>query len=609
MKGVPHMAKTSASVKEKTGVSRLLELAGPKKNKLIAACFLSILSSAARLVPFFTIYGVIRELITHYTFIAAINTEKIYTMVLWTFAAALVYGVCAFTSSALAHGSAYDIIYELRLKLMEKLAHIPSGYFTNTTQGAIKKIISDDVEQIEIFIAHHICDIASAVATPVFTLLYLFIMDWRLALVMLIPIFVSILLLSCGLKNPKGAQTQIDMHNSKEKMEGTIVEFIHGMPVVKIFNRTLSAFKRYEQDVSSYINTVERTAYHFAPSMGAYYAFFGAQILFLLPATLLLIPTASSYLDFLPAILLFFLVGGGLKEPLENMMNMVIHSKRITEGVSRIDGILHQPELAETGGGNPGTYDITFEGVSFSYTKEGHQAVKNTSFHLPRGSVTGIVGPSGGGKSTLAQLLLRFYDAQSGTIKIGGVNIREIPPHKLMTLISYVFQNSFLFHDTVENNIRMGNLDAAHEEVVKAAKGAGIHDVIMNLPKGYETRIGDQNAYLSGGEKQRIAIARVFLKNTPIVILDEATAYADAENEAKIQQAFARLAKNKTVLIIAHRLRTVENADQILVLEEGKLLGSGTHEQLLQSCTQYQNMISANERRDRWTIRKKEVSE
>lgn len=598
------MSKTKSTPKEKTGVARLLELAGPKKNKLLAACLLSVLSSAARLIPFFTIYEVIRELLTHYTAAQTVNPARIYTLVGYTFAAALIYGVCAFLSSAMAHSSAYDIIYELRVRLMERMARIPSGYFTGTTQGAIKKVVSDDVEMIEVFIAHHIADIAAAIATPVFTLIYLFIMDWRLALVTLAPIFISTFLLAAGLKNPKGAQTQVDMHDAKEKMEGTIVEYIHGMPVVKIFNRTLSAFRRYEQDVAGYVDTVGHTAHHFATGMGLYYAFFGAQLLFLLPAILMLVPAAGSYPVFLPIILLFFLVGGGLKEPMENMMQMVVHSRRITEGVARIDRILKQTEISESGSGNPEFYDIAFDNVSFSYKEDGLPAVKNISFHLPQGTVTGIVGPSGGGKSTLAQLLLRFYEPQQGSIKIGGVDIRDIPPQRLLDLVSYVFQDSFLFHDTVENNIRMGNRKASSIQVEQAAKNAGIHDVIMALSKGYDTVIGEKDAYLSGGEKQRIAIARVFLKDTPIVILDEATAYADAENEAKIQQAFARLAKNKTVLIIAHRLKTIESANRILVLEKGELIGADTHGELLGSCPAYRDMIAANERRDRWTIRK-----
>lgn len=353
----------------------------------------------------------------------------------------------------------------------------------------------------------------------------------------------------------------------------------------------------------SFTDVVERTARANARPMGAYYAFFGAQLLFLLPAALLLIPTADSYLDFLPVILLFFLVGGGLKEPLENMMQMVILSSRILEGVRRMDNILRQPEPDQKGSGNPTAFDVEFSNVEFAYTK-GIPAVDHVSFRLPQGTVTGLVGPSGGGKSTLAQLLLRFYEPQAGSIRIGGVNIRDIPPDRLADLVAYVFQDSVLFTDTIENNIRMGNTVATMAEVEQAAKNAGIHEVIQALPKGYQTVVGRDNAYLSGGEKQRLAIARVFLKDAPIVILDEATAYADAENEAKIQAAFAKLARNKTVLMIAHRLKTVERADQLLVMERGRLVGAGTHEKLLDSCTTYQKLVEANQRRDRWSIGK-----
>ena len=241
--------------------------------------------------------------------------------------------------------------------------------------------------------------------------------------------------------------------------------------------------------------------------------------------------------------------------------------------------------------------------MEFAYT-EGIPAVDHVSFHLPQGTVTGLVGPSGGGKSTLAQLLLRFYEPQRGTIRIGGVDIREIPPARLMELVAYVFQDSVLFTDTIENNIRMGNTKATMEEVEQAARNAGIHEVIQALPQGYQTVVGRDDAYLSGGEKQRLAIARVFLKDAPIIILDEATAYADAENEAKIQAAFAKLAQNKTVLMIAHRLKTVERADQILVMDKGKLVGAGTHEELLTGCETYKHLVDANLRRDRWSIGK-----
>ena len=593
----------SKSPKEKQGVARLFELAGQRGRKLTLACVLSVLSSAARIVPFFTIYGVVRELLAHYQEPSMVDQDAILTLCAVTFGAALVYGLCAFISSALSHTAAYEIIYDLRLQLMEKLSRVSSGFFTSTTQGAIKKVVSDDSNQIEAFLAHHLCEIAAAVATPVFTLLYLFGMDWRLAIVTLLPILVSLVLLSACLKQPDKAALQVELHDAQERMQGTVVEYIHGMSVIKVFNRTLSAFRRFEEDLNHFTEVVDRTARANAKSMGAYYAFFGAQLLFLLPAVLLLIPMAESYLDFLPVILLFFLVGSGLKEPMENLMQMVILSGRIVEGVSRIDNMLRQPEPDQDGAGDPTTFDVEFSDVEFAYT-EGIPAVDHVSFHLPQGTVTGLVGPSGGGKSTLAQLLLRFYAPQGGTIRIGGVDIREIPPARLMELVAYVFQDSVLFTDTIENNIRMGNTKATMKEVEQAARNAGIHEVIQALPQGYQTVVGRDDAYLSGGEKQRLAIARVFLKDAPIIILDEATAYADAENEAKIQAAFAKLAQNKTVLMIAHRLKTVERADQILVMDKGKLVGAGTHEELLTGCETYKHLVDANLRRDRWSIGK-----
>ena len=593
----------SKSPKEKQGVARLFELAGQRGRKLTLACVLSVLSSAARIVPFFTIYGVVRELLAHYQEPSMVNQNAILMLCAVTFGAALVYGLCAFISSALSHTAAYEIIYDLRLQLMEKLSRVSSGFFTSTTQGAIKKVVSDDSNQIEAFLAHHLCEIAAAVATPVFTLLYLFGMDWRLAIVTLLPILISLVLLSACLKQPDKAALQVELHDAQERMQGTVVEYIHGMSVIKVFNRTLNAFQRYEGDLNHFTEVVDRTARANSRPMGAYYAFFGAQLLFLLPAVLLLIPTAESYLDFLPVILLFFLVGSGLKEPMENLMQMVILSGRIVEGVNRIDNILRQPEPDQNGAGDPATFDVEFSDVEFAYT-EGIPAVDHVSFHLPQGTVTGLVGPSGGGKSTLTQLLLRFYAPQGGTIRIGGVDIREIPPARLMELVAYVFQDSVLFTDTIENNIRMGNTKVTMEEVEQAARNAGIHEVIQALPQGYQTVVGRDDAYLSGGEKQRLAIARVFLKDAPIIILDEATAYADAENEAKIQAAFAKLAQNKTVLMIAHRLKTVERADQILVMDKGKLAGAGTHEELLTCCETYKNLVDANLRRDRWSIGK-----
>lgn len=595
----------SKKSKQKNGIARLMELAGRRKGQLTIACILSVLASAARLVPFFTIYGLFREIILHYNDLSAISTTTIYYLIGTTAISAIIYGVFGFWSTALSHRAAYNILFEIRIQLMEKLSRLPSGYFTKTTQGALKKIIQDDVEKIEEFIAHHLSDTVAGISMPIFTLLFLFIMDWRLALATLAPLIIAICVISFGLQNPKGAQTQVDMHQTRETMNGTIVEYVCGMQVIKVFNRTVSAFARFGNSINSYAEAVKKATIFFAPGMGIYYTALGAQLLLILPIGLVIGLTATSYIDFLPLLLLFFLVGTGLREPLENMMSMALSTNNISVGVSRIDEILSQPEIqAPSLPKDPKTYDITYENVSFSYNNDEQYALKHINFSLKQNTITGLVGPSGGGKSTIAQLLLRFYEPQQGTIKIGGVNIRDIAPGKLMELIGYVFQDAVLFRDTIANNIRMGNCAASIEQVKEAAKSACIHDVITSLPNGYDTIIGEDDTYLSGGEKQRIAIARVFLKNPPIIILDEATAYADAENESLIQKSFSRLATGKTVLIIAHRLKSIESADHILVLQDGSLVSQGNHSQLLTNSTIYQDMVNANDRRDKWSLQK-----
>lgn len=591
------------SKKERYGFFRLLEMVKKKRGKLLFACTLSVLSSAAKLVPYFTIYGIIVTLLVSYQNTEAIDSNRLFSLTGITFGAAFVYGLCAYSSSSLAHTAAYDIIYELRMKLTKKLGRLSAGYFTNKTQGEIKKILIDDTEQVEIFVAHHLCDIAAAISTPFFTLLYLFVMDWRLALLTLVPIIISLFLLVICLILPDKSALQVEMHDSQEAMQGTIVQYIHGMPIIKIFNQSFSAFRKYEEDIERFVTAVDKTARANAWLMSAYYTFFGSQLLLLFPASVWLLLRANDYAEYLPIVLLFLLVGTGLKEPLESMMQMVIISGKIIEGVKRMDSILHEPEPKYGKTSAPNQFDVVIDHVSFSYTPD-IKAVDNISCKLTQGTVTGIVGPSGSGKSTLAGLLLRFYDPEAGSIKIGGIKLQNFSAEILSHLVSYVFQDTFLLHDTVEKNIRMGNQDISMEKVIEAAKAAEIHDVIMALPNGYQSVIGEDNTFLSGGEQQRIAIARVFLRNTPIVILDEATAYADAENEAKIQNAFARLAKNKTVLIIAHRLKTIEKSDQILIMKEGRLIGNGTHAKLLDTCTEYKEMVYANERREHWTVKK-----
>lgn len=594
------------STKKKEGISRLMELASANRMELTFACLLSVLSSLFKIVPFFTIYLILQKLISIFYSGKDFTFESVSYLVYITAASALLYGICAYSSAMISHGAAFDILYDLRMKLMEKMGKISSGYYTSNTQGSIKKLLIDDVEQIEIFIAHSMCEVAAAIATPVFTIIVLFITDWRLTLVSLIPILCSFVILAMALRKPDGAKHQKNMADSKTKMEGTIVEYIHGMNVIKIFGGTRNAFKRFETDMNAYTKAVHDTAYYNANGMGLYYAFFGAQILFLLPASIIMMNNAGSYVEVLPKVLFFLIVCAGLKEPLENMMNVSIDSTKINVGMKRIDELLYKPEIAYTGEGKSvSCFDIEFDNVEFTYPGSETKACNEVSFKLPQGSVNALVGPSGGGKSTIAQLLLHFYELDSGSIRIGGTDIKDIAHSELVKNIAYVFQDSFIFNDTIENNIRMGNENASFEKIKAAARAANIADTIDALPDGYNTVVTDSSG-LSGGEKQRIAIARAILKNAPIVVLDEATAYADAENEAKIQKAFSRLSEGKTVIMIAHRLKTIRNADNILVMNEGRLEASGSHEELMQNCRLYRDMVDANDHRDSWIMRRNE---
>lgn len=587
--------------KQKQGLARLFELAGKKKGKLVAASFFSVLSSFSRIIFYFSIYLVIKIVLQNYSNLAGIDKMLIIKYSLFSLAGIILYALCAFISSSISHVAAYDLLYEIRIALMEKMSRISAGFFDSVTQGSIKKIMADDVESIEEFVAHSFSELVAGIATPLFIIIYLFTVNWKLSLIILLPIIISIFLLGMCLTQKDKALLQKKMSQAMEKMTSTIVEYVHGMPVIKVFNRSLKGFKRYENDINEFVDVVDETAHANALPISLYYVFFGAQTLFLLPPCIYMLKGAASYSEALLTVILFLFIGQGLKEPLENMMNMAVGTNRIKEAVARIDNILYQKELTCDENKSPAAYDVEFEDVTFSYTGKTN-AVEKVSFKAQPGSINAIVGHSGGGKSTLMELLLRFYDVNEGAIKIGGINIKNISQKNLMNLISYVFQDSFLFNDTIENNIRMGNQKATKEDVVMAAKAAGIHEVIENLPDAYDSVVGENNVYLSGGEKQRIAIARLFLKDSPIIVLDEATAYADAENETKIQAAFAKLAKNKTVFIIAHRLKTIENADNILVIHKGQLAAQGKHSELLEKCQIYKDMVAANERRDSWSI-------
>lgn len=573
-------------------MKRLLQIAGQRKSLLLASCTLAVIHSVLSLVPYALVFYIIKELTQSQPNFTTVQQYVIYAIVI-----VIVSMVAFLLSGILSHIAAFNILYGLRKTITKKVGILPMGYLSHRNSGAFKKIISDDVERIETFVAHQIPDFVKAVALPLLTLGYLFSEDWHLALISCLPLLVLVVImpLMFGSKNQNLTQKY---HHSLEEMSAGIVEYVRAMPVMKIFQQSAETFDKYGKKVLTFHRFVSDWIRHSSPPFAIFMSFASNAMLPVLALGL--------YLYFhngltLATLLFFLILGTGYMRPVFAMSNMAMQLQLIEQGVQQIDKILEAPVLPETHTPQePSHYDIRFDKVSFAYDGE-HYVLNDINFIAKEGSITALVGPSGAGKSTVGQLLSRFWDIQEGNISIGGVDIRQLSTEKLMQKVSFVFQDSFMFAQTMYENIRMG-MNKTKEEVIEAAKAAQIHDFIMSLPKGYDTLFGQQGVHLSGGEQQRFQLARAILKNAPILILDEATAFADPENEYKIQLAFSELIKGKTVLVIAHRLSTITSADQIIVFEKGEINAIGTHNELLQSSELYQRMWNAHNRAQDWNI-------
>ena len=573
-------------------MKRLLQIAGQRKSLLLASCTLAVIHSVLSLVPYALVFYIIKELTQSQP-----NFSTIQQYVIYAIAIVIVSMVAFLLSGILSHIAAFNILYGLRKTITEKVGILPMGYLSHRNSGAFKKIISDDVERIETFVAHQIPDFVKAVALPLLTLGYLFSEDWRLALISCLPLLVLVVImpLMFGSKNQNLTQKY---HHSLEEMSAGIVEYVRAMPVMKIFQQSAETFDKYGKKVLTFHRFVSDWIRHSSPPFAIFMSFASNAML---PVLVL-----GLYLYFhngltLATLLFFLILGTGYMRPVFAMSNMAMQLQLIEQGVQQIDKILEARVLPETHTPQePSHYDIRFDKVSFAYDGE-HYVLNDINFIAKEGSITALVGPSGAGKSTVGQLLSRFWDVQEGSISIGGVDIRQLSTEKLMQKVSFVFQDSFMFAQTMYENIRMG-MNKTKEEVIEAAKAAQIHDFIMSLPKGYDTLFGQQGVHLSGGEQQRFQLARAILKDAPILVLDEATAFADPENEYKIQLAFSELIKGKTVLVIAHRLSTITSADQIIVFEKGEINAIGTHNELLQSSELYQRMWNAHNRAQDWNI-------
>jgi ATP-binding cassette subfamily B protein len=594
------------AVERKKGMARLWELALIKKGLVIFSCVLSVLSVAASFTPFIAIYYIIRELAAYFNYAGALNSPLMIKLGWLAFGGAAAAILLNFISLFSSHIAAFNTLYKLKLDFMRHIASLPLGFHTKTSTGKLRKVVDDNIEKLEGFIAHQLPDLAGSFAMPIFTLIILFIFDLRLGAASLVPILLSYIIQITAFGKKSSKIFMENYQTSLEEMNNAAVEYVRGISVVKAFNQTVYSFRKFHETIKSYGKFVKDYTMGFESYMGIFLAVINHVYLFLMPVIIFLAAGAEDYSKFAMASIFYLIFSVSLSTPFVKLLYVSQTGRQIADGIERMDKILDFPPLpAPLSPKTADEYSVTFEDVKFSYNynAEGEAAaLHGVTFTAKQGEITALVGASGSGKSTLAHLIPRFYDVSAGAVKIGGVDIREMSDDYLMSIVSFVFQDVHLFKLSILDNIKIGDKNASFEDVVRAAKAAQCHDFIEKLPQGYNTVIGTKNIHLSGGENQRLVIARAVLKNTPILVLDEATAFADPENERRIQAALGELMKDKTVIIIAHRLSTVCGADKIVVLEKGEIAEVGSHSRLLKDGGRYSRMWEQYSKALSWSL-------
>jgi ATP-binding cassette subfamily B protein len=594
----------------KTGLARLWEFAMMKKPLVFGSLLLSAMASIVSFVPYLAMYRVVRELLNSLPDIARADAALLIRCGWTAFFGAAGNILLYFAALMLSHLAAFGTLYQLKVDFMSHLARVPLGFHALIGSGKLRKITDENIEKIEGFIAHQLPDLAAAIVAPAVMFVILFAVDWRFGLATTAGIVVA-LAQYAGLYN-KSVKAMIDEYQSAlEEMNNASVEYIRGIAVVKAFRQTAYSFRRLHETIKRYTSLIIPYTLSWETGYSAAVVIINNVVVFIIPVAILIGGFATSpagYAAFAGTVVFYLL----FTQAVGGILVKVIYANgaimQISGGAEAMDKILAEPELPRSPQPqSPRDYDVTFTDVSFSYDKEKDiEALSGVSFTARQGEITAIVGPSGGGKSTIAHLIPRFFDVSGGSITIGGVDIREIDQRALMDSVSFVFQDVYLFKQSVMDNIRMGNPSATDEQIIEAAKAAQCHEFVEKLPQGYRTVIGTKGVHLSGGEKQRIAIARAIVKDAPVVVLDEATAFSDPENEHLIQRAFERLMKNKTVIMIAHRLSTVRGADQIIVIDKGRVAQRGVHDELLKQDGRYADMWRVYTETARWHIAKTE---
>lgn len=582
-------------------VKILFSFAAPCKGKMALSVFCAILSVAGGFIPFWAVYEIL---------LAFINQNvTLNGILIWCLVGAAGYLLrvaCHGISTIMAHISAYTILEGIRLKIADRLMKAPLGEVMGRRIGYLKNIIMDKVEDLEPPLAHMIPELTSNLLLPVAIFIWMLVIDWRMGLAVLISPVLAMIPMFFLMRNYNSRYAAYMEANNH--VNSIIIEYVEGIEVVKAFNQSTSSYEKFVNAVQSFKEFTLAWFKSTWKSMNLMMAIMPTTLLGVLPVGLLLVQNGSiSPAELAMGIILSLSIVG----PLMKATTFINEAKSMEYAVEAANELLNLPVLPDSGKivSIPHN-DIALKHVTFSYDgSEQNEVLHDVNLELPEGSFTALVGPSGGGKSTIARLIARFWDVTGGSITIGGKNVKELSIRQLSELVSFVTQDNFLFNCSLKENIRLGNPNATDEEVYAAAKAACCDEFIVRLDKGYDTPAGDAGKRLSGGEKQRIAIARAILKNAPIVILDEATAFTDPQNEDKIQKSIMALSKGKTLLVIAHRLSTIQNADQIVVLKKGRIVDCGKQEELLKRCPLYADMWKAHIGAKNWSVsEKKEVA-
>ena len=577
---------------------------GKRKVLLPAAMLLSALSALAGMLPYILIWLIVRELLEHGEITSSGN---VVTYAWWAAGMAVASIVLYFAALMSSHLAAFRVESNLRKEAMRQIVRMPLGFFDINTSGRIRKIIDDNAGVTHSFLAHQLPDLAATFLVPLVAAILIFVFDWILGLACIVPVIIAMLVMGF-MMNAEGRQFMKSYMTSLEEMNTEAVEYVRGIPVVKVFQQTIYSFKNFHRCIMNYNKMVFGYTRMWEKPMSLYTVIINGFVFFLAPLAILLIGYSGNYASVLLNFFLFVLITPVFSQSIMKSMYLNQALGQASEAIGRLENLVAYEHLTVVEHPQPvKEFSIQFEKVSFSYPGANQKAVDDVSFTIPQGNTVALVGASGGGKTTIARLVPRFWEATEGKVLIGGINVREIAPEELMKYISFVFQNTKLFKTSLLENIKYGNPDATMEEVERAVDMAQCREIINKLPLGLNTKIGTEGTYLSGGEQQRIVLARAILKNAPIIVLDEATAFADPENEHLIQQALKELTKGKTVLMIAHRLSSITDADNILVIDKGKIAEQGTHAKLLGKQGIYYHMWNEYQQSVRWTIGK-EVS-